>query len=41
MLKEFEEDVVVRRNEKITTEEVRNINPSHIIISPGPGCPVK
>ncbi|RAP49416.1 MAG: aminodeoxychorismate/anthranilate synthase component II [Methanosphaera sp. SHI613] len=40
MLKEFEEDVVVRRNDKITTEEVRNINPSHIIISPGPGCPV-
>ncbi|HCI04202.1 TPA: aminodeoxychorismate/anthranilate synthase component II, partial [Candidatus Peribacteria bacterium] len=32
-------DAVVCRNDKISLDEVRDINPSHIIISPGPGNP--
>ena len=39
ILKEFEDDVVVYRNDKTTIEEIKRTNPSHIIISPGPGCP--
>ncbi len=31
--------VKVTRNDKITTEEIRRLNPSHIIISPGPRYP--
>ena len=33
------EDVLVRRNDKITVEEIAKLNPSHIILSPGPGYP--
>jgi len=29
----------VFRNDEITCEEITNLNPSHIIISPGPGTP--
>lgn len=29
----------VFRNDKITIEEIKKLNPSHIIISPGPGTP--
>jgi anthranilate synthase component II len=32
-------DVVVRRNDKITVEEVRNMAPDRIVISPGPCTP--
>ena len=39
ILREFEENVVVRRNDKISIEEIKKINPTHIIISPGPGRP--
>ncbi|RAP52225.1 MAG: aminodeoxychorismate/anthranilate synthase component II [Methanosphaera sp. rholeuAM130] len=39
ILKEFEEDVLVKRNDKITIDEIENINPDHIVVSPGPGCP--
>ncbi len=31
--------VVVRRNDAITIEEIASMNPSHIVISPGPGRP--
>lgn len=30
---------VIYRNDKITLEEIKNINPTHIVISPGPGNP--
>lgn len=32
-------DVVVYRNNKITLEEIKKLNPTHIILSPGPGYP--
>lgn len=30
---------IIKRNDEITIDEIRNINPTHIIISPGPGKP--
>lgn len=32
-------DINVIRNDELTVEEIRTLNPSHIIISPGPGYP--
>jgi para-aminobenzoate synthetase component 2 len=32
-------DVIVRRNDAITVEEARGIQPTHLCISPGPGTP--
>jgi len=32
-------DVRVYRNDKISVEEIRDLNPAHIVISPGPGDP--
>jgi len=32
-------DVTVVRNDQITVEEVRDMSPTHIVISPGPGTP--
>lgn len=32
-------DVVVKRNDKITLEDIRQYDPDRIIISPGPGSP--
>lgn len=32
-------DIMVFRNDKITVDEVLNMKPSHIILSPGPGYP--
>lgn len=34
-------DVTVVRNDHITAREIEEMNPSHIIISPGPGTPEK
>lgn len=36
---EINPNIIVYRNDKITIEEIRKLNPSHIIISPGPGYP--
>ncbi|HON57837.1 MAG TPA: gamma-glutamyl-gamma-aminobutyrate hydrolase family protein, partial [bacterium] len=36
---EFGYDVKVVRNDKITIAEIKKLNPSHIVISPGPGRP--
>ena len=38
-LGELKQEVVVYRNDEITINEIKKINPSHIIISPGPGRP--
>lgn len=34
-------EVIVYRNDQITIEEIKELNPSCIIISPGPGVPSK
>lgn len=36
---EFEKDIKVYRNDEITLEEIKKLQPSKIIISPGPGTP--
>ena len=36
---EYEPDIKVVRNDKITIEEIKSLNPDGIIISPGPGRP--
>jgi anthranilate synthase component II len=36
---EMNPDIEVYRNDKITVKEIEEKNPSHIIISPGPGFP--
>ncbi|MCR5145439.1 MAG: aminodeoxychorismate/anthranilate synthase component II [Lachnospiraceae bacterium] len=36
---EIEPDIKVVRNDEITISEIEEMAPSHIIISPGPGCP--
>lgn len=35
----FEENIMVVRNDKITIEEIRKLNPEKIVISPGPKSP--
>lgn len=35
----FTSDIVVKRNDKINLDEIRDLNPDKIIISPGPGRP--
>lgn len=39
--KQLDEEVVVVRNDKITIEEIELMDPTHIVISPGPGSPSK
>lgn len=39
LIGEIEPDIVVIRNDKLTIEEIKKLNPSHIILSPGPGRP--
>ncbi len=36
---EINPDITVIRNDEKTIEEIRSMNPSHIILSPGPGRP--
>ncbi|TET52734.1 MAG: aminodeoxychorismate/anthranilate synthase component II [Anaerolineales bacterium] len=38
-LGELGAELVVRRNDQVTLEEIRELKPSHIVISPGPGTP--
>lgn len=38
-LGEMGESVEVRRNDQVTTAEVEKLNPSHIVVSPGPCTP--
>lgn len=37
--KELREDVKIRRNDKVSIEEIEKLNPTGIIISPGPKAP--
>ncbi len=39
LIGEFHENVIVKRNDKISIKEINEINPDRIIISPGPGRP--
>ena len=39
LIGEIEPDIKVIRNDEMTVEEIRDINPDHIILSPGPGRP--
>jgi anthranilate synthase/aminodeoxychorismate synthase-like glutamine amidotransferase len=38
-LGEMRETIEVRRNDEITVDDVRKLNPSAVVISPGPGVP--
>ena len=40
-LQEMEPDVRVYRNDEITISEIERLNPTHIVISPGPGDPTE
>lgn len=40
LIGELEKDIMVKRNDEISVEEIRQINPDQIIISPGPGNPL-
>lgn len=40
-LGELGADVLVFRNDRITTDEVASLSPTHIVISPGPGDPTE
>ena len=37
---EIQKDIMIKRNDKITMDEIKKLNPDNIIISPGPGNPV-
>ncbi|AMD18308.1 anthranilate synthase subunit II [Methanobrevibacter sp. YE315] len=39
LIGEVNSDILVYRNDKITIEEIRDLNPECIILSPGPGKP--
>lgn len=38
-IKELDRDITVLRNDSVSIEEIEKLNPSHIVISPGPGRP--
>jgi len=35
----FTSNIIVKRNDKVTVDEIANMNPDKILISPGPGRP--
>lgn len=39
LIGEINKDIKTIRNDELSIDEIRNLNPSHIIISPGPGRP--
>lgn len=39
MLGRYKNDLVIKRNDEITSEDISKLNPSKILISPGPGRP--
>ncbi len=40
-LRELGEEVVVRRNDRVTVEEARAMAPGHVVLSPGPCTPAE
>src|SRR6476646_881469 len=40
-VRELGDEAVVRRNDRLTLEEVSSLAPSHIILSPGPCSPAE
>lgn len=40
LIGELKKEIMVKRNDEISVEEIRKINPDQIIISPGPGNPL-
>nr|ARW68226.1 Anthranilate synthase component II [Chondria sp. (in: red algae)] len=36
---EFNKEIIVKRNDEILLNDIKEINPTHIILSPGPGNP--
>ncbi|MCG1028095.1 aminodeoxychorismate/anthranilate synthase component II [Virgibacillus halodenitrificans] len=38
-LKQLDLEIRIKRNDEITIKEIEEMEPSHILISPGPGCP--
>lgn len=39
LIGEIEPDIKIIRNDEMTVEQIRDLNPGHIILSPGPGRP--
>ena len=39
LIGKFTQNIIIKRNDKITLEEVAELNPDKIVISPGPGVP--
>ena len=39
LIGKFTDEIIVRRNDKITLDEINEIKPDKIVISPGPGVP--
>lgn len=39
LIGEFEKDIIVKRNDEISVDEIKELKPDKIIISPGPGNP--
>ncbi|MGX8694393.1 MAG: glutamine amidotransferase-related protein, partial [Methanobrevibacter sp.] len=39
LIGEVNSDILVYRNDKISLDEIKNLNPDAIILSPGPGKP--
>ena len=38
-ISEFDTDIIVKRNDKMTVDEIKSIHPDAILFSPGPGTP--
>ncbi|MBD3378902.1 MAG: anthranilate/aminodeoxychorismate synthase component II [Candidatus Omnitrophica bacterium] len=38
-LGELGQEVIVRRNDRVSVREIKELSPGRLVISPGPGCP--
>ncbi|HET7647291.1 MAG TPA: hypothetical protein VFK17_01910, partial [Gaiellaceae bacterium] len=39
LFEELGAEVIVRRNDELTPDEAEEMNPTHLVVSPGPGRP--